>query len=175
MLRNCEGTIQRGLNKSYTDSLYNYLLGDCDQINFAERWGQIKYTVGNANNTSMSGLQDESQNNSIILDDSMQDEAYTARNFVLKRQEGREYEITMTLLESYRYIDFAIEQGRIKISNFLRLFFKMYEKELAKYFLRVIEKTKKEAKAENANGTGDSILSNLDSVSYTHLTLPTKA
>lgn len=44
----------------------------------------------------------------------------------------------MIILESYRYIDFSIEQGRVKISNFLKLFFKIYENELGKYLKKVI-------------------------------------
>lgn len=56
-----------------------------------------------------------------------------------KRQEGKEYEIAMILLQSYRFINFPADLTRIKISNSIRVFSKRFDAELAACLNAVLE------------------------------------
>lgn len=43
------------------------------------------------------------------------------KNLFAKRQEGKEYETAMILLQSYEYVDFPVDVTKIKLSNGLRV------------------------------------------------------
>ena len=62
--------------------------------------------------------------NSGILDESMYDMQPSCSKH--KRKEGKEYEISMILLQSYRYIEFPADLTRIKVCNSLRVFVKKF-------------------------------------------------
>lgn len=61
---------------------------------------------------------------STILDESLLDmQPNCCKN---KRKEGKEYEIAMILIQSYKYIEFPADLTRIKICNSLRVFSKIF-------------------------------------------------
>lgn len=64
--------------------------------------------------------------------DGANDEAISMSNIVT-RHEGKEYEIAMILLQSYKYVSFSPEVTKIKVCNALRVFAKRFEKELLLY------------------------------------------
>jgi hypothetical protein len=57
---------------------------------------------------------------------------------LIPRIEGREYQIAMILLQSYRYVNFSPEVTKIKVCNALRLFSKRFERELLVYLNEVV-------------------------------------
>ena len=57
---------------------------------------------------------------------------------LLPRHEGKEYQIAMILLQSYRYVAFSPEVTKIKVCNALRIFAKRFEKELLGYLDQVV-------------------------------------
>jgi hypothetical protein len=52
---------------------------------------------------------------------------------LVPRHEGKEYEIAMILIQSYKYVSFSPEVTKIKVCNALRMFTKRFEKELLVY------------------------------------------
>lgn len=90
----------------------------------------------------MSGLNHSYLGASGILEESVLDmHPSTSKN---KRNEGKEFEIAMILIESYRYIDFPADLIRIKVTNSLRIFCKRFDTELGECLSRILED-----KAEN--------------------------
>ena len=65
------------------------------------------------------------------------EESATGTVFI-PRNEGREYQIAMILLQSYKYVDFSPEVTKIKVCNTLRLFAKRFERELLAYLNGVV-------------------------------------
>ena len=83
-------------------------------------------------NASMSNA----HNNSTILEESfLEMQPSCSKN---KRHEGKEYQIAMILLQSYRFVDFPGDLTRIKVSNSLRVFSKKFEQELVVCLSRII-------------------------------------
>ena len=62
------------------------------------------------------------------------------RNVYAKRQESKEYEIAMILLQSYEYVDFPVDVTKIKISNGLRVVCRKFQKELISHVKKELEK-----------------------------------
>jgi len=52
------------------------------------------------------------------------------KNYYAKREEAKEYEIAMILLQSYQYVDFPVDVTKIKLSNGLRVVCRKFEKDL---------------------------------------------
>lgn len=83
-------------------------------------------------------------------------DAAISSSTLLPRHEGREYQIAMILLQSYKYLSFSPEVTKIKVSNSLRMFVKRFEKELLLYLSQVVADELQTIKVKDNNN--DNIL-----------------
>lgn len=84
-------------------------------------------------------------------------DAAISSSTLLPRHEGREYQIAMILLQSYKYLSFSPEVTKIKVSNSLRMFVKRFEKELLLYLSQVVKDELQTIKVKD-NNNNDNIL-----------------
>lgn len=138
LIRSMEALVQNDMTKRYANELYTYLeeCHDKDTINLQELWKKIEvhtcldkdssFVLDQLNSSTNSALSDNPQ---LLEELELMDygsDAAIASSTLLPRHEGKEYQIAMILLQSYKYMTFSPEVTKIKVSNSLRIFVKRF-------------------------------------------------
>lgn len=96
----------------------------------------------------ISGMNNSMMGSSTILEESFLDmQPNCTKN---KRNEGKQFEIAMIVIQSYKYIDFPQDLTRIKISNSLRIFLKKFDQELVKCLRGIMQNKIRNTEANNS-------------------------
>lgn len=145
-----ESLVQNDLTKRYASQLYLYLQ-EChnrDSNNLKELWKKIEvntcldkdssFVLDQLNSSTNSALSDNPQ---LLEEIELMDtgsQFAIAQSSLMPRHEGKQYEIAMILIQSYKYVSFSPEVTKIKVCNALRMFSKRFQKELLIYLNQVV-------------------------------------